>query len=220
MTGVGPDVRVCFFGDSFTVGVGDRTGAGWVGPVAVAAREAGHDLTVYPMGVRRDTSVDIGRRWLAEARWRLKDGDRSGLVLACGLNDVVEHRGRPRVGLGRSLAAVADVLDTAHEASWPVLVVGPPPVADAGETERAARLALGMSQLCADRDVPFVDLTAPLAADPIWRAELAAGDRYHPSTAGYGRLAAVVAPAFLQWTAELAAAPAPSLRPERVPRPT
>jgi ribosomal protein S18 acetylase RimI-like enzyme len=67
-----------------------------------------------------------------------------------------------------------------------------------------------MAQVCADRDVAFVDVTAALSADPEWLAEAAAGDRHHPSTRGYARLAALVAPAFDRWLAELAGTPGPA----------
>ncbi|WP_448609583.1 GDSL-type esterase/lipase family protein [Geodermatophilus sp. URMC 60] len=200
------DVRVCVLGDSFTVGVGDPTGAGWVGPVATAARGAGWDLTAYALGVRRDTSVDVARRWPAEASWRLRDGDRYGVVLAVGLNDVVLQDGRARVSRERSLAAVAGVLDGAAAHDWPALVVGPPPVSDADASARAADLSAGMAAECAARAVPFVDTTG-LARDPVWVAEVAAGDAYHPSTRGYARLAALLEPVFLRW---LAAHVAPS----------
>ncbi len=195
------DVRVCVLGDSFTAGVGDPTGAGWVGPVATAARGAGWDLTAYALGVRRDTAVDVARRWLAETSWRLKDGDRYGVVLAVGLNDVVLQDGRPRVSPERSLAAVAEVLDGASARGWPALAVGPPPVSDAQESARAADLSAGMASSCAARSVPFVDATG-LAADPVWVAEVAAGDAYHPSTRGYARLAALIEPVFQRWLAE------------------
>ena len=200
MTGV-PDVRVCFLGDSFTAGVGDPTGAGWVGPVAAAARGAGRDLTAYALGVRRDTSVDVARRWLAETSWRLRDGDRYGVVVAVGLNDVVLQDGRPRVSRERSLTALAEVLDGAAAGGWPALVVGPPPVSDAGESARAADLSAGMGEVCAARVVPFVDTTG-LALDPVWIAEVAAGDAYHPSTRGYARLAALVQPVVERWLGE------------------
>jgi acyl-CoA thioesterase I len=196
-----PDVRVCILGDSFTAGVGDPTGAGWVGPVGAAARRSGWDLTGYGLGVRRDTSIDVARRFRAEASWRLRDGDRYGVVLAVGLNDVVLDGGHPRVAPERSLTALAEVLDGAAARNWPALVVGPPPVSDAGESARAADLSAGMAELCAARAVPFVDTTA-LAADPVWVAEVGAGDAHHPSTRGYARLAALVEPAFLEWLAE------------------
>ena len=200
------DVRVCFLGDSFTAGVGDPTGAGWVGPVAAVARRAGWELTAYGLGVRRDTSVDVARRFLAEASWRLRDGNRYGVVVTVGLNDVVLADGRRRVPRERSLAALAEVLDGAAARGWAALVVGPPPVSQADESARAADLSAGMAAQCAARAVPFVDTTG-LADDAVWVAEVAAGDAYHPSTRGYARLAALVEPVFLRW---LAARVAPS----------
>jgi acyl-CoA thioesterase-1 len=202
----GLDVRVCVFGDSFAAGVGDPAGAGWVGPVATAARRAGWDLTAYGLGVRRDTSADVARRFPAEASWRLRNGDRYGVVVAAGVNDVVLVDERRRVARERSLAALAEVLDGAAARGWATLVVGPPPVSDAAESARAADLSAGMAQLCALREVPFVDTTA-LADDAVWVAEVAAGDAYHPSTDGYARLAALAEPVFLRW---LAAQVAPS----------
>lgn len=199
------DVRVCVLGDSFTAGVGDPTGAGWVVPVGAAARRAGWALTLYGLGVRRDTSVDVARRWLAETSWRLRDGDRYGVVLAVGLNDVVLEDGRPRVAPGRSVEAVAEVLDGASARGWPVLVVGPPPVSGAEESERSAGLSAAIADACAAHDVPFVSTTG-LIADPVWVAEVAAGDAYHPSTRCYARLAALVEPVFLRWLAERVAA--------------
>jgi lysophospholipase L1-like esterase len=200
------DVRVCVLGDSFTTGVGDPTSAGWVGPVAAVARRAGWELTAYGLGVRRDTSVDVARRFPAEASWRLRDGDRYGVVVAVGLNDVVLEDGRRRVPRDRSLAALAEVLDGAAARGWAALVVGPPPVSQADESARAADLSAGMAADCAARAVPFVDTTG-LADDAVWVAEVAAGDAYHPSTLGYARLAALVEPVFLRW---LAAHVAPS----------
>ena len=200
------DVRVCVLGDSSTAGVGDPTGAGWVGPVAAVARGAGWELTAYGLGVRRDTSVDVARRFLAEASWRLRDGNRYGVVVAVGLNDVVLADGRRRVPRERSLAALAEVLDGAAARGWAALVVGPPPVSQADESARAADLSAGMAAQCAARAVPFVDTTG-LADDAVWVAEVAAGDAYHPSTRGYAHLAALVEPVFLRW---LAAHVAPS----------
>ena len=47
-----------------------------------------------------------------------------------------------------------------------------------------------------DQDVPFVAVFDALVADPVWRAEVAAGDGVHPGAAGCARLAALVAPAW------------------------
>lgn len=203
---------MCVFGDSFTAGVGDRTGAGWVGRLAAAAQDPRWSLTVYNLGVRRDTSLDIARRWFAEARSRLKDGDRFGVIMAFGTNDVVEERGRRRMRRERSLALLADMLQDAHSVDWAPLVVGPPPVLDTTMSLHAADLTAGMAEVCTHLDVPFVDIGS-LAQDSAWIAEVAAGDAFHPSTAGYGRLTQIIAPAVISWLGELTTRPAAQLPP-------
>ncbi len=200
----GREIYGCAFsGTRSPVGVGDPSGVGWVGRVAAAARAHGHDLTAYNLGVRRDTSLDLSSRWLGEARGRLKDGDLFAVVFAFGINDVDVQLGLRRVPRDRSLSLLADMLAGARAVRWPALVIGPPPVLDRETSERAADLAAGMEQVCTSRGVPFVDVTAKLGADPIWRQEVAAGDAFHPSTRGYAQLATLIAPPILQWLTEL-----------------
>nr|AHE14626.1 putative exported lipase/acylhydrolase [uncultured bacterium] len=199
------DVRICVLGDSYVVGVGDLTGQGWVGHLALAARLRGLDLTVYNLGVRRDTSVDVSRRWFGEVRSRLKDGDVFGVVFAFGLNDVDVQAGERRVPRSRTLAVLGKMLDDAHGARWATFVVGPPPVADIETMRGIGDLATGMGQVCAAREVPFVDVTAALSCDEIWSQEVAAGDTYHPSTRGYERLAALLRDPLLLWLNDQAA---------------
>jgi len=71
-----------------------------------------------------------------------------------------------------------------------------------------------MAAVCAQRDVRFIDVGS-LAEDPVWVAEVAAGDAFHPSTAGYDRLAGIVAPVVTGWVGELADRAAAQLRPAR-----
>lgn len=61
-----------------------------------------------------------------------------------------------------------------------------------------------MSQVCRARDVPFVDVGAALATDPVWTQEMAAGDASHASTHGYQRFARCVETPLLQWLGDLA----------------
>ena len=201
------DVRICVLGDSYVVGVGDLTGQGWVGHVALAARVRGLDLTVYNLGVRRDTSVDISHRWLGEVRLRLKDGDVFGVVYAFGLNDVDVRSGQRRVPRSRTLTVLGKMLDDAHGARWATFVVGPPPVADVETTRRIGDLATGMGEVCAARGVPFVNVTAALSCDQVWNQEVAAGDAYHPLARGYERLAALIRDPLLWWLNEVKSRP-------------
>ena len=83
-----PDQRVCFVGDSFVQGTMDEACLGWAGRVCAAARGAGFELTGYNLGVRRDTSDDVRRRWLTECEARLPEGlEAAGVVFAFGTND-------------------------------------------------------------------------------------------------------------------------------------
>ena len=59
-------MRICFVGDSFVNGTGDPECLGWPGRICAAARRAGHDVTYYNLGVRRDTSGDVQARWELE----------------------------------------------------------------------------------------------------------------------------------------------------------
>ncbi|MGY1715580.1 GDSL-type esterase/lipase family protein [Geodermatophilus sp. SYSU D01106] len=193
------DLRLCLVGDSFTAGVGDETGAGWVGPVLAALRADGTDVTGYPLGIRRETSLDIARRWYPEVRARLRDGTDHRVVFSLGANDVSAPAGRRRVPQERTLEVVAGMLDEAHAAGWPAFVTGPPPGADAGWTDRALALSAAMAEVAASRAVPFADLAAPLAGDPAWAEAVRAGDGVHPDARGYRLLTDVVLPPLRAW---------------------
>lgn len=201
MVPVSPDLRVCFLGDSFTAGVGDPEHLGWVGRLAARSARAGRPLTAYPLGVRRQTGVEVAARWAAECAPRLAGDWDARLVVSFGVNDTTLDDGTPRVTPERSVAALDAVLAGARAAGWPVLVVGPPPVADAGHIARTARLDTRFAELCAGRGVPYAPVLAALAADPAWTAEVAAGDGAHPGAAGYTALADLVWPRWRAWTA-------------------
>jgi acyl-CoA thioesterase-1 len=64
-------MRICFFGDSIVNGTGDDDCLGWTGRICSAARHAGHAVTHYNLGIRRDTSANVSARWRQEAERRL-----------------------------------------------------------------------------------------------------------------------------------------------------
>jgi hypothetical protein len=65
---------VCFVGDSFVAGVGDRLCLGWADRLAADAYADGVPLTAYNLGVRMQTPTDIRGRFLAECGPRLCPG--------------------------------------------------------------------------------------------------------------------------------------------------
>jgi acyl-CoA thioesterase-1 len=100
------EVHVLFFGDSHTVGVGDPSGLGWVGRVIAASHAAGVPLVAYNLGIRRETSQDVLRRWQVDAEARSYPVD-TKVVFAVGANDTTEEEGVLRVEPGESGEALA-----------------------------------------------------------------------------------------------------------------
>lgn len=184
-------IRICFIGDSFVQGIGDPEHRGWVGRVLQATPG---DVTGFNLGIRRNTSEDVLRRCWQEVEPRTLPGTDNRLVISFGSNDMVEEDGKVRVDPARCLDNLASLLAESKHRSIAALVVGPPPVIDAGEghLRRTLELADEMAALCHSRQVPFIATTQALADNPTWTSEALAGDGAHPGSAGYQRLADIV----------------------------
>jgi len=192
--------RVLVFGDSFVAGVGDPECRGWVGRVGARSWAAGIALTVHPLGIRRETSVDVAARWIAEARPRCGAGIDCRVVFSFGANDATLEDGRERVAPGVSAATLERVLHEAATLGLASFVVGPPPVGEAAHDARIVALAQRFAAVCEACATPFVDVAGALGASEIWVAEAAAGDGTHPGAGGYAALAeVVVAGGWLEW---------------------
>jgi acyl-CoA thioesterase-1 len=195
-------LRACFFGDSFTAGVGDETALGWVGRVLAAGRAEGIDVTGYNLGVRRETVPQIQGRWLGEAQPRLRDGDGYGVVLAGGVNDTMLQDGHERVAQPETLRALDLFARQSQAERWSVLVVGPALVADEDHNRRIATLSEAMRKRCDEPGLRYVDVASVLN-DADWAREVAASDGAHPSSCGYARMSEVIYPAFIEWLRSL-----------------
>ena len=187
-----PDIRVCFLGDSFTLGTGDAQGLGWVGRVLAAERGRGVDLTAYNLGIRGETGAQIAERAAGEIAVRLADrGDRRGVVNCFGANDL--YLGRP---LRESVRAMRGFLQWADGEGYAAFVVAAPPMAEAGLQSKQDALNDALAQVCADFAVAMLDLPAAVDDWSAWRRGAQAGDGVHPGAEGYRR----VAVAFEAWT--------------------
>ncbi|WP_207481281.1 GDSL-type esterase/lipase family protein [Arenibaculum pallidiluteum] len=185
-------MRICFIGDSFVNGTGDDACLGWVGRIGAAMRAAGCDVTLYNLGVRRDTSADIALRWRREAEARLPADQDGRLVFSFGANDCAAgDDGAARLPLSVSLANAGAILAAAR--AWrPTLMLGPLPVGDAGTDPRIGILSRELGPLCARLDVPYLAVFDAMRACAPWRDEAAAGDGSHPGAKGYAALAELV----------------------------
>jgi acyl-CoA thioesterase I len=185
-------LRLCFFGDSFVNGTGDEDCLGWVGRLCAAERRGGRDLTVYNLGVRRDTSGDILARWRGEAEARLPPGSDGRLVFSFGLNDCAldDHGTGSRVAFDTTIANSSTVLGLAS--AWlPTLMVGPLPITDdPTRNGTLVQMSHALHELCKVLAVPFLSpIPAVDVLHPGWRAEADAADGVHPNRASYAALA-------------------------------
>ncbi|MFR9804000.1 GDSL-type esterase/lipase family protein [Pseudonocardia sp. RS010] len=193
------DLRVVAVGDSFVAGVGDSECRGWFGRLASDAWQRGVPTTAYNLGVRRDTSGDVLDRWEREVAARRMPGTDERLMVSFGVNDSTVVNGRLRVTPERSVANLHHLLVGASRVGLAVMVIGPPPIADAEVNRRVVTLSGQFREVCAASGTPFVEVVHELLEDRRWMAEVRDGDGAHPGAAGYGRLAAIALPAWRAW---------------------
>lgn len=170
---------LCFVGDSFVNGVGDPECLGWTGRLCADANRNGHEITYYNLGIRRETSADIRRRWPEEVARRMPDGCDGRVIFSFGINDTTLENGRLRVALSQSIKETRQILHIARE-KYPVLMIGPPPMADPDQHARIARLSEAFSLLCRERKIPYIDTFTALLQSDCWMKEVAAQDGAHP----------------------------------------
>lgn len=183
-----PDHRICFVGDSFVHGTGDAEGIGWVGRLAANAREDGHDLTAYNLGVRRDSSAEIAARWQAECEARFRVACTPGVVFSFGSNDMTALEKQLQVPIPESVEHFSNVIAVSKK-HYRTLVIGPLPTGNHDQDVRITALCATYALRAADIGVPYLPLAESLLADPQWRRAVAAGDGVHPGADGYALLA-------------------------------
>jgi acyl-CoA thioesterase-1 len=181
-------LRLLAFGESTVNGTGDPDHLGWVGR-AVAGRR---DITLYNLGIRRETSSELVTRWFEEANRRWTDGEPMRLLFSFGLNDCnPEPSGGTRVAISRSIENAARILEEARQLA-PTLMVGPPPPANAAVRDAARALNPQLQSVAQDLDVPYIDVFAVLETNSVWMREAAEWDGAHPDAGGYTAYAALV----------------------------
>ena len=189
-----PEVRICFVGDSFVNGTGDSECLGWTGRVCAHANKKGYDITYYNLGIRRDTSTDIAKRWLQEVSLRLPKEYDGRVVFSFGLNDTTVENGKTRVDLVDSIKNASEILSKAQKL-YPVLMVGPAPYAeqkDGQRTNRNTDLSKQFALICNELNIPYLDLFPILEKSNIWINEARANDGVHPRAGGYAEFAQIV----------------------------
>lgn len=193
--------RVVVLGDSFVAGMGDPTGAGWVGQMQRRLDAAAVPAELIRRGTGGDTSVDVARRWAHDLSRELGEGGRRGrVVLSFGANDTTGFAGRTWIAHDRSVQMLDELLADAATRGLAAFVVGIGAVDDEAQNARSRALEEAFAERCAARGVPFAPVLDALIADGTWIREAAAGDGAHPGAAGYEVLCElIVRSGFVDW---------------------
>ncbi|MBG1241448.1 GDSL-type esterase/lipase family protein [Nostoc sp. NZL] len=197
------EVRICFVGDSFVNGTGDSECLGWTGRVCANANKKGYDITYYNLGIRRDTSTDIAKRWLQEVSLRLPKEYDGRVVFSFGLNDTTVENGKTRVDLVDSIKNAYEILSEAQKL-YPVLMIGIASYAEPEDSQRRNRntdLCKQFALICNELNIPYLDVFSILEKSNIWINEARANDGVHPQAGGYTEFAQIVEnwDAWLNW---------------------
>jgi lysophospholipase L1-like esterase len=197
---------VCFIGASTLEGMNDEAGLGWPGRLRALMGPDPH-LTFHNLGIRGQTVASIAARWQAETTPRWTPGAPGLLVFSLGINDTARFDdGSPRVPRPETLAGVRRMMEQAVRRQR-VLWVGPMPVLESKmpfywiamkqnlhySNAALCEISGQYQEIAAEFGIPYLDLMADLAEDPVWLTALAQGDGLHPDGSGYQRVAERVA---------------------------
>lgn len=197
-------MRIGFVGDSITVGIGDQDFIGWPGRACISEARRGHDVTMYNLGVRGDTSEMIRARWRAECDARLPPEVNGRLVFSFGVNDMADDGTGLRVPFDRSLENARAILSEAN--AWlPTLMLGPIPTVEDMQpyvfpsgiayhfrNAQAAELSAAYADICAGLGIPYFDLHAALSGAPGWERAQREVDGVHAADGGYAMIASLL----------------------------
>jgi len=196
-------IRICFVGDSVTLGTGDITAQGWPGRLtAIEGMINEHDIACYNLGIRANTSTQIRTRWVGECEQRLPDHVDGRYIFMFGLNDMaLENTGAIRISTEESIDNARAIM-TQAKAQKPTLWLGPTPVRRDGpiispgksvtytfDAGRTKALSGEYAKVAAELEIPYFDMHTVFDGTTGWVQTLDEGDGVHPTGAGYQLIA-------------------------------
>lgn len=180
-------LRVIVLGDQLVTASGDPKGMGWVGRVQARTPQVDPSIELITLAYPDDTSLTLNKRWLAEVQPRQNQLGRTQVAIALGNHDI-----RAGLSTSRSRLNLATVLDDAMKYGLEPFVIGPVPHKEAALNNDVEQLSWGFEDVCARRNVPFVDCFHPLLGHEGWNQELQNSPSGLPGQVGYGLIAWLV----------------------------
>lgn len=180
-------LRVIVLGDQLVTASGDPKGMGWVGRVQARTPQVDPSIELLTLAFPDDTSLSLSKRWLAEVLPRINQLGRTQVAIALGNHDI-----RAGLSTSRSRLNLATVLDEALKHGLEPFVIGPVPHKEAALNSDVEQLSWGFEDVCARRNIPYVDCFHPLIGHDGWNNELQSSPSGLPGQVGYGLIAWLV----------------------------
>ena len=180
-------LRVIVLGDQLITASGDPKGMGWVGRVQARTPQVDPTIELLTLPYPEDTSLTLSKRWQSEVQPRQNQLGATRLAIALGNHDV-----RAGLSTSRSRLNLATVLDEALKYGFEPFVIGPTPHREQTLNKDIEQLSWGFEDVCARRNVPYVDCFHPLLGHEGWNNELQNSPSGFPGQVGYGLIAWLV----------------------------
>ena len=182
------DLRICFLGDSLTLGACDSACLGWPGRLSQMTTGWGVAVACYNLGIRRETTTGLAERIAGEVTRRF-DGDfEKRIVISEGFNDTSTGGGRQRVGTEQSIRNMAEVLAWSHSVAK-TLLIGLTADADPVRDQCNSELSAAFAGIAEGNGIDYIPLQDFTRSDPCWLSQAAANDGVHPLDKAYDAVA-------------------------------
>ena len=180
-------LRVIVLGDQLITASGDPKSMGWIGRVLARTPQTDPTIEVISLALPDDTSLSLSKRWQAEVTPRVNNIGRTKVAIALSHHDI-----RAGLSTSRSRLNLATVLDDAMKKGFEPFVIGPTPHKETALNPDVEQLSWGFEDVCARRNIPFVDCFHPLVAHEGWNTEIQNSPSGLPGQIGYGLIAWLV----------------------------
>ena len=168
-------VNIFFVGDELVAGYGDARALGWTGRV-LARTSNEPPLMPLTLAIPGENTDSLAKRWAEEVGRRIHPEEDNRLVLGLGSHDLDSGQ-----TLARARLHLANTLDAALRLRLRSFVVGPPPRRDVPRKIQED-LTRAFADVCARRDLPYVDTFTPLVDHEQWNTDMSVSGGYEPGT--------------------------------------
>ncbi|GHT81375.1 lysophospholipase [Actinomycetota bacterium] len=177
-------INLVIIGDQVAQGYGDQAKLGVVGRIL---KSEAQDLNVidYNLGIYASNSAKISKRLNDDLFDRFDTSNKNRLLIFMPSADIDEF------STSRSRLNLANMIDQTMYPNQRIMVVGPPP-RNLDDEIKLDNLSRSLSDVCARRNVRYVDLFHRLKDDAQWINSMLKTDGKYPDQTGYGLLAWLV----------------------------